>query len=100
MVNFIENWIRFIAHDTSEKALTRVIKDQYVENLFELVPAIKKVNPINLVEIAMRAAQPFDADRYFSIQRNVDAFIVKARKLRIRTIGYHVGSIHCFGYQN
>ena len=57
MIKFLENWIRAIAHETMEKGLTRVIKDQYIENLFELVPAVKKVNPINLVELAMRAAQ-------------------------------------------
>lgn len=57
MIKLVENWVRSIAHETMEKGLSRVIKDQYIENLFELVPAIKKVNPINLVELAMRAAQ-------------------------------------------
>ena len=57
MINLFKNWIRAIAHETVEKGLTRIIKDQYIENLFELVPATKKVNPINLVEIAMRAVQ-------------------------------------------
>lgn len=56
-IKLLENWVRAIAHETVEKGLTRIIKDQYIENLFELVPATKKVNPINLVEIAMRAAQ-------------------------------------------
>lgn len=57
MIKLLGNWMRAIAHDTVAKGLTRIIKDQYTENLFELVPATKKVNPINLVEIAMRAAQ-------------------------------------------
>ncbi|MGE5605238.1 MAG: FMN-binding glutamate synthase family protein [Bacteroidota bacterium] len=57
MIKLLENWVRAIAHETVAKGLTRIIKDQYIENLFELVPATKKVNPINLVEIAMRAAQ-------------------------------------------
>lgn len=57
MIKLLENWMRAIAHETVTKGLTRLIKDQYTENLFELVPATKKVNPINLVEIAMRAAQ-------------------------------------------
>lgn len=51
-IKLFENWVRAIAHETVEKGLTRIIKDQYIENLFELVPATKKVNPINLVEIA------------------------------------------------
>ncbi|TCL67377.1 glutamate synthase-like protein [Hydrogenispora ethanolica] len=57
MLKLVGNWVRSVAHETLEKALTRMIRDQYVENLFELVPAAKKVNPIYLVEIAMRAAQ-------------------------------------------
>jgi len=57
MLNFVKNWIRSIASESLDKTLTRVLKDQYVENLFELIPAAKKVNPINLVELAMRAAQ-------------------------------------------
>ncbi|HYH02481.1 MAG TPA: FMN-binding glutamate synthase family protein [Bacillota bacterium] len=57
MINFVANWIRSIANETLDKTLTRLVKDQYIENLFELVPAAKKVNPINLVELAMRASQ-------------------------------------------
>lgn len=57
MANIVDNWLRSIAHETMEKTLNRMIKDQYIENLFELVPAVKKVNPINLVELAMRAVQ-------------------------------------------
>jgi len=47
----------FFSNETADKALNRIIKDQYIENLFELVPAVKKVNPINFVELAMRAVQ-------------------------------------------
>lgn len=56
-MKLIENLIRSLTNETADKALTRVINDQYIENLFEMVPATKKVSPINLVEIAMRAKQ-------------------------------------------
>ena len=54
-MKLISNVIRSLTNKTADKVLARMINDQYIENLFELVPAAKKVNPINLVEIAMRA---------------------------------------------
>lgn len=56
VIRFIENIIRSAINETVDKAMTRMIKDQYIENIFEMVPASKKVGPINLMEIAMRAA--------------------------------------------
>jgi len=56
MFQFLENWLRSFANEIVDKTLNRLIKDQYIENLFELVPTAKKVNPINLVELAMRAS--------------------------------------------
>ena len=54
-MKLLENWLRSFTNETADKTLTRIIKDQYIENIFEMVPAIKKVGPINLVELAMRA---------------------------------------------
>lgn len=57
MLRIIENFLRSFINEAVDKAITRAIKDQYIENLFEMIPATKKVGPINLMEIAMRAAQ-------------------------------------------
>lgn len=55
-MKLISKIARSFANEVVDKAITRIIKDQYVENIFELVPASKKVGPINLMEIAMRAS--------------------------------------------
>lgn len=57
MIRFIENIIRSAVNETVDKAITRMIRDQYTENLFEMVPATTKVGVTNLMEIAMRADQ-------------------------------------------
>lgn len=57
MRKLIENFIRSIVNDTVDKAINRVVRDQYTENLFEMVPATRKVGLTNLMEIAMRANQ-------------------------------------------
>lgn len=57
MRKLIKNFLRSIINDTVDQAITRVIRDQYTENLFELVPATRKVGLTNLLEIAMRANQ-------------------------------------------
>lgn len=57
MLRLIENLIRSALNETVDKAITRVIRDQYTENLFEMVPATSKVGMTNLMEIAMRANQ-------------------------------------------
>ncbi|MDD2211790.1 MAG: FMN-binding glutamate synthase family protein [Clostridia bacterium] len=57
MIRLLENWLRSFTNETTDKTITRMLKDQYIENLFEMVPAIKKIGPINLVELAMRAVQ-------------------------------------------
>lgn len=57
MLRLIENIIRSAINETVDKAITRVIRDQYTENLFEMVPSTKKVGITNLMEITMRANQ-------------------------------------------
>jgi len=58
------SWIaRSFANEVVDKAITRIIRDQYIENVFELVPASKKVGPINLMEIAMRASKGMPVPR-------------------------------------
>ncbi|KJS82575.1 MAG: glutamate synthase [Peptococcaceae bacterium BICA1-8] len=56
-MKLIENYVRSLINETIDKGITRVSYDQYIENLFELVPATKKVGIINLVELVMRATQ-------------------------------------------
>lgn len=56
-MKFIHDHIRSVFNETVDKGLSRVSHDQYIENLFELVPAAKKVGVINLVELLMRATQ-------------------------------------------
>lgn len=51
----LENAIRSAVNETVDKALTRLVRDPYVENLFEMVPSARKVGVVNLMEIAMRA---------------------------------------------
>ncbi|HBI04859.1 MAG TPA: FMN-binding glutamate synthase family protein, partial [Paenibacillaceae bacterium] len=55
-MKLISKIARSFANEVVDKAISRIIRDQYTENLFELVPASKKVGPINLMEIAMRAS--------------------------------------------
>ncbi|MMZ55550.1 glutamate synthase subunit alpha [compost metagenome] len=57
LLRLIENFIRSAVNETVDKAITRAIRDQYTENLFEMVPATNKVGVTNLLEIAMRANQ-------------------------------------------
>lgn len=57
MLRPIENWIRSIINEAVDKAVTRLVRDQYTENLGEMVPSGTKVGAVNLMEIAMRSAQ-------------------------------------------
>ncbi|MBN2982583.1 FMN-binding glutamate synthase family protein [Cohnella algarum] len=57
MRRLIEGWIRSALNETVDKAILRIVRDQYTENLFEMVPATRKVGLTNLAEIAMRANQ-------------------------------------------
>lgn len=57
MLRLIENWIRSAVNETVDKAITRMVRDQYPESLAEMVAATRKVGGVNVLEIAMRAAQ-------------------------------------------
>lgn len=57
VLRFIENLIRSAINETVDKAITRAIRDQYTENLLEMVPVSQKVGMTNLIEIIMRANQ-------------------------------------------
>lgn len=57
MFKFLGNFTRSIVNETVDKAIERIARDQYTENLFEMVPITKKVNPIYLMEAVMRADQ-------------------------------------------
>lgn len=62
-MKFIDKIVRSMLNEYVDKGMTRLIRDQYTENLFEMVPATKKVGIINLVELAMRASQGFPPSR-------------------------------------
>lgn len=55
MLRFINKMVRSVVDETVDAAITRLINDPYPENLYELIPASKKVGVTNLMEIAMRA---------------------------------------------
>lgn len=57
MLRFIENIFRSVINNAVDKAITRAIRDQYTENLFEMIPTTNKVGLTNLMEIVMRANQ-------------------------------------------
>ena len=57
MLKFIERIFRSVIDKSVDQAVTRMIRDQYTENLFEMVPATKKVGVTNLAEITMRSNQ-------------------------------------------
>lgn len=56
-MGILSRLLRGAAGEVADDAVRTMVRDQYTENLFEMIPAAKKVNPINLAEIAMRAAQ-------------------------------------------
>lgn len=72
MFKLISNFTRSIANEIVDKAIERVVRDQYTENIFEMVPISKKIGPINLMENVMRASQgrppgrPLGSHRKFS----------------------------------
>lgn len=49
--------LRGVINEVADDAVRTITRDQYIENIYEMVPAFKKVNPINLAEIALRAAK-------------------------------------------
>lgn len=57
MFKFLSNITRSIVNETVDKAIERLARDQYTENIFEMIPISKKVNPIYLMETVMRANQ-------------------------------------------
>jgi len=56
VLKLLNNMIRSAMNEAMDKAFTRAIRDQYIENIFEMVPVSKKVGPIPLMELTMRSA--------------------------------------------
>lgn len=48
---------RGVVNEVADDAVRTMARDQYTENIYEMVPAFKKVSPINLAEIALRASK-------------------------------------------
>lgn len=57
MFKFLSNITRSIVNEVVDKAIERIARDQYTENMFEMLPVAKKVNPIHMMENIMRASQ-------------------------------------------
>lgn len=53
MWKWIGNWARRLVNEMTDKAMERMVRDQYTENLFELIPVARKVGPIPLMETVM-----------------------------------------------
>lgn len=56
-MGILSRLLRGAANEVADDAVRTMVRDQYTENLFDMIPVAKKVNPINLAEIVMRAAQ-------------------------------------------
>lgn len=57
MFNIFSRIVRSIANEAVDKAIERMGRDQYTENLFEMMPVLKKAGPVSLMEIVMRAGK-------------------------------------------
>lgn len=56
-MKIIDKYIRSYVNEMIDKGITRLTYDQYIENLFEMLPVAQKVNPVYLGELLMRSAQ-------------------------------------------
>lgn len=72
MWKWLGNLTRSLMNELADKAVERMARDQYTENLFELVPVTRKVGAVNLMETVMRAnlgmppGRPLGSFRRFS----------------------------------
>jgi hypothetical protein len=57
MFKFISNMMRNAINEAVDKAIERLSRDKYTENIFEMITGTKKVGAINMVENVMRASQ-------------------------------------------
>ncbi|SHF25917.1 glutamate synthase conserved region-containing protein [Seinonella peptonophila] len=57
MWKYIDSLMRTAINRTVDRTVLRAIRDQYTENVMEMIPATTKVGVTNLLEIAMRANQ-------------------------------------------
>lgn len=57
MFKWLANLTRSIVNEAVDKAIERLARDMYTENLMEMIPVAKKVGPITMMEIIMRASQ-------------------------------------------
>ncbi len=48
---------RGVVNEIADDAVRTMSRDQYIENIYEMIPTLKKVNPINLVEIILKSAK-------------------------------------------
>lgn len=71
-MNLLARILRGVTGEVADDAARTMIRDKYTENLYEMIPAGKKVNPIYFAEIAMRAARgtpvprPLGSHQHFS----------------------------------
>lgn len=56
-MEFIKKIVRSVMNEAVDEVLSRLIKDQYTENMSSMIPVSRKVGVPNLTEILMRSAQ-------------------------------------------
>ncbi|CAH1219202.1 hypothetical protein PAECIP111893_04515 [Paenibacillus plantiphilus] len=56
-MKFIKNMVRNVMNEAMDEALSRLIKDQYTENMAAMIPVGRKVGFPNFTEILMRSSQ-------------------------------------------
>ena len=56
-MKFIENIVRSVVNEVVDHTLSRLIKDQYTENMAAMIPVGRKVGFPNFMEILMRSSQ-------------------------------------------
>jgi glutamate synthase domain-containing protein 2 len=72
MFKWVSSLVRSIANETVDKALERMARDRYTENIFEMIPSVQKVGMVEFGEIMMRsktgvpAARPLGSYMHFS----------------------------------
>ncbi len=57
MFKFLGNITRSIMNEAVDKAIERIARDAYTENLFGMIPIARKIGPIPMMENIMRASQ-------------------------------------------
>jgi len=56
-MNIIGHFLRRIVNEAVDQAIRTLSRDKYTENLSEMLPVVRKIGPVALMEIVMRAGR-------------------------------------------